>query len=848
MTKRPCFSAGRFEPGSIRGLLGMLLILSLILAVFGCASTEVATPPPQLPRRLPVQVMTAPAKPELLASKYTKKAKSSESDEFGLDERGIERYTARLQKIPIARRKPVAGEKVYPIDLNLRNADLVEAIRVLADTMGINYSIDPRIKGTVNVHATGKLSQSDLMGIMEALLAINGATIIKNRELYNIVPQEKAATRGMPVYSRGAMPPGMRAQVVFLEQTPVKEAIEALKPLLSPAGNVSQAAHNSIVLVDSPDNLDKLLQLVNLIDSRGLAQTRVRVLRVHNTDPGEIIKEVETIFSAYGTLTSREKDKFGVGFFPVSRLNSVMIVSSSAPLMDRALYWVRELDRKTDLLSNVHIYNVENYKAKNLADILTQVYGGTAAAPKIKETKPETGGGMGAGMGMGSGGTLGGSGGMQGGMGQTGGAGTGTAGSGGLGGMAAGTGPPGGALAAGAAPLKERAVGAEGAAQGTSVKEGVRIIPDEENNLLVVVAPPHEWNIISRLLKELDIMPRQVLNEVLVAEIRLTDDLKYGIEFLLGGVPAQSQTTSATQSAATGQPTGVLVTGTTGTTTTGTTGLATAVAAPAAATVLGAGAIPGVDIVNGASAAFNQTGGLTFVALDTVNKLKGIINLLASEGKVDILASPHIMAANNQEARIMIGQDVPVLTSQSVPLISQQTSFQTSTVQYRSTGIILSVKPQINAKGLVTLEIAQEVSDASGTTTGVSGSPTFTVRQAKTSLITKDNQTIVLGGLIREDKTLTSAGIPGLRKMPILGPLFGSQGVSKQKTELIVLITPHIISNIEEGARITHQMKEKVGLEETNKARRIPPAPTPIREVAPPAPPIRETAPPSTSY
>ena len=103
---------------------------------------------------------------------------------------------------------------------------------------------------------------------------------------------------------------------------------------------------------------------------------------------------------------------------------------------------------------------------------------------------------------------------------------------------------------------------------------------------------------------------------------------------------------------------------------------------------------------------------MTFVALDTANKLRGLINLLAAEGKVNILASPHIMAANNQEARIMIGQEVPILTSQSVPLISQTTSFQTSTVQYRNTGIILSVKPQINAKGLVTLEIAQEVSDA----------------------------------------------------------------------------------------------------------------------------------------
>ena len=362
------------------------------------------------------------------------------------------------------------------------------------------------------------------------------------------------------------------------------------------------------------------------------------------------------------------------------------------------------------------------------------------------------------------------------------------------------------------------------AAPGAAPKEGVRIIPDEENNLLVVVAPPHEWNIISRVLKDLDIMPRQVLNEVLIAEVRLTDDLKYGIEFLLGGVPASVSTSTGTTTGGT-VPSGLLVAGGQDTTITGPSG-ATGTISTAPTT------LSGVQSIAGAAATFTAAGGFTFLALDTANKLRGLINLLAAQGKVTILASPHIMAANNQEAQIMIGEEVPILTSASVPLISQATSFQTSTVQYRNTGIILSVKPQINAKGLVTLEIAQEVSDAKGTTTGVSGTPTFTVRQAKTSLITGDNQTVVLGGLIREDTTRTQAGIPGLRKMPILGPLFGSEGVSKQKTELLVLITPHIITNLEEGARITHDMKEKVGLEDLSPSRREPPG-TPARQEAP---------------
>jgi general secretion pathway protein D len=617
----------------------------------------------------------------------------------------------------------------------------------------------------------------------------------------------------------------MRAQVVFLEQTPAKEVLAVLKPLMSPSGNIGQAAHNSLVLVDNPENLEKLLRLIYLMDTRALTDTLVRIVKVHNTDPSEIITELETIFSAYGNLAQKGKDSFGVSFLPVNRLNSVMILANSQPLAERALYWVKQLDAKTDLLANVHVYHVVNYKAKNLANILSQVYGGAPSAPKIKESKigttgaaltssglGGTGGGMGTGLGAGGqsrGGLMGGAAGGTMGMSGTGGTlgATGTLGA--RGGMAA-EGTPGGDVGAAAAPLKERAADLGAGAQGATLKEGVRVIPDEENNLLVVVAPPHEWNIISRILTQLDIMPRQVLNEVLIAEVRLTDDLKYGIEFLIGSPPAAAQTSTGAQTGATSSnTTGVLVANPTSST--GSTPTATAPAT-----------IPGVDVQSGATAAFNTAGGLTFVALDTVNKLKGLINLLASEGKVNILASPHIMAANNQEARIMIGEEVPVLTSQSLPLISQTTSFQTSTVQYRSTGIILTVRPQINAKGLVTLEIAQEVSDAKSTTTGVGGTPTFTVRQAQTSLITADNQTVVLGGLIREDQTNTQAGIPGLRKMPLLGPLFGSEAVSKQRTELLVLITPHIISNLEEGAHMTHEMKEKVGLEESLPKRQPP--------------------------
>ena len=394
------------------GWLPGILIFILAFGFLGCAgpAQETTAPLPPESRRVPVKVFQPSAPPE---RKSAKKAKPPEETP-GLEERGLETFTARLKKIPTSRPAPKKGEKVYPIDLNLKNADLVEAIRVLAETMGLNYSIDPKVKGTVNVRASGKLSESELLSIMETLLTINGATLIKGPgDLYKIVPMDKASARALPVYSQGAVPPGMRAQVIFLEQTPAKEMVTVLKPLLSPAGSLGEAAHNALILIDTPENMEKLLQLINLIDSRALAQTMVRIVKVHNSAPKEVISEMETIFAAYGTLAA--KGKFGVSFLPVARLNSVMILANSGPLMERALYWVRQLDAKTDMLANVHVYNVENYKAKNLANLLTQVYGGTAGAPTVKETKPETG--VGVGGGGGGFGGLGGMGGTSGGAG-----------------------------------------------------------------------------------------------------------------------------------------------------------------------------------------------------------------------------------------------------------------------------------------------------------------------------------------------------------------------------------------------------------------------------------------------
>lgn len=773
----------------------------LAISLMGCATPS---PGPLLPPKPAVRVMQAPGLPPDRPPKA--EAPEDKDLEIVTDE-GLKGLTTALKTLPTRRRTVPKGEKVYPIELNLQNADLVEAVRALADTLGLNYSIDPKVKGTVNVRASGKLTRGELLSILETMLLVNGAALVQVGRSYNIVPLDKAAGEAAPVYARGLPAAGMTAQVVLLDAAPAKEMAAVLKPLLSAGGKISEAPNNSLVIVDYPANLEKLVNLVNLVDKQGLAKTSVSVLRVKNTDPTQIIPELETIFGAYGALSpAKDKGRGGVQFLAMPRMNAVMILAPSPQLMQRAEYWVRQLDMKTDTLANIHVYNVENYRARNLADLLIQVYGGQVERAGVREIKPEPtpswavpprptlgtgeeeGGGVprtgGPGLsssGLGAGGT-----------------GLGTAERGPGLGAGLGTG-----LAAAAPSPRERAAPLRGAAAAGELKEGVRIIPDEENNLLVIVAPPYEWKIIQSLLKRLDVQPRQVMCEVLIAEITLTDELRYGVEWFINNRVASPTPTVI-------QPSPI-------------------------------GGNPPIEILKGASAALQGIGGFTFAARDALNQFRIVINMLATKGLVQVLASPHIMAANNQEARIQIGQEVPILTSQSIPLVSQTQSLQTQTVSYRSTGIILLVRPQINAKGMITLDISQEVSaiDASAPATGVN-SPTFLIRQARTSLITADNQTIILGGLIREDVTRGGRGVPGLRNMPLLGPLFGSETRGTGRTELILLITPHIIHSMEEGARITREVQDRIELKPLRGGTVPSPAPAPAApSPAAPAPPPR---------
>jgi general secretion pathway protein D len=303
---------------------------------------------------------------------------------------------------------------------------------------------------------------------------------------------------------------------------------------------------------------------------------------------------------------------------------------------------------------------------------------------------------------------------------------------------------------------------------GTTASE-VRVIADKDTNSLLILASPGDYDVIIGALKQLDVVRRQVLVEVFLAEVKLTDDLKFGLNYFIN----TRNNTRGTLSSAFGS---------------NTSGLPTLTGAGFSPTGVVPNFAPGLQLIN-------MVG----------NEVRAVLNTLGTDGRSTVLAAPQIMVLDNEKAEIKVGDRVSVQTQ-------NQTTTTTGTInsfQYLETGILLAVTPRINSGGMVTLEINQEVSAAAAKPADGSN-PDINTRSAKTSVVVASGESVVLGGLIRENNSRGSAGIPLLSKIPILGIAFGSQTFSRERTELVLVITPKIISDPYQARAATEELRDKL--------------------------------------
>lgn len=311
------------------------------------------------------------------------------------------------------------------------------------------------------------------------------------------------------------------------------------------------------------------------------------------------------------------------------------------------------------------------------------------------------------------------------------------------------------------APAPKTGVGATATGTGFLVSADTRVFADEVTNSLIIVATPADYSFIEETIKQLDTVPRQVMIEALIAEVELRDDLSFGI--------AWSLKTDINITNIKPFDRDISLSGTIG-------------QRPSALT----------DNFEGS--------GFTFLATDAKGIVRAKLEALASQAKLRVLASPHILVSDNREARIQIGDQVPIATSETN--ITGTTQIQ-RTIQYKDTGIILKVKPQVNEGGLVSLDISQEVSNFFIQRIFDSDQVVIKKREATTNLVVQNGHTIVIGGLIRDDTQTTREGIPLLSKIPLLGYLFGNTVEKNTRTELVMLLTPHVIKSQEEASELT---------------------------------------------
>jgi general secretion pathway protein D len=604
--------------------------------------------------------------------------------------------------------------------VKFNNADIYEVIHTLGRTAGINYLIDPRVRGVVNVHTQGVVRKDGALDLLFSILKVNGATAIKEGDTYHIIPMTEAKTEPlMPSVQRDGPAKGPANQVSMraypLQYIAVAEMAKVIKPFLTPGGEAVEVGRANILLViDTVANLEKTARLVELFDSEVFRAAGMKLFRLKVLDPEEMAKNLENIFGALD-FSARGGKPSGINFVPIPRLYSLLVVSASPKTMEDVEKWIGELDRTGGGASrSVYRYRVKYGKVKDIAAVLEKLYPSRTApvsAGKGTEFKPAV---------------------SQ------------------LPGQASfpSQSPPAGQPGGTGAPAAAKT----GKGESEVSAQPFDIIPDEATNSLILRASLSEYADALEILKTVDVYPQQVLLEVLVGEVNLKDDLRLGIDWTWTNSGEWKQTAT-----------------------------------------LAPGSVPALN-------------NFTYL-LEKTGRVTAAFRALAEDGRASVLSSPSVIATNGKKSKINVVDQIPITTS----VLNSATNppVMTTTVEYRDVGVILTFTPFINDLGLVTLEIEQEVSDVNTLAKGEN--PTFFKRSISTNLVASQDQSIVLGGLVKERKSLDRSGLPWFYKIPLFGWIFGSRTDSVSRNELLIFITPRVIRSVEEGIQLSRDFEERVG-------------------------------------
>lgn len=596
---------------------------------------------------------------------------------------------------------------------------------ILGDMLGQSYTIAPGVQGTVTVATQKPVGAAGALGLLDQVLAQNGARMVYSDGRYNIVPADQALQSGVvPRTGAPALARGFESRVIPLRYVSATEMEKILKPYARQGSIVSvDGARNLITVAGTRAELENYLRTIQVFDVDWMASMSVGVFPLQSSRASDVVQDLERVFG-------NQADTPVAGMFRFMSLdtaNAVMVITPQPAYLDQIREWIDRIEGGGGD-GRLFSYELKYIRARDLADRLAEAFGGGSGArddraasslmPGLQADELRAGdaasrdGQSASGTGRGEGDSL----------------------------PAAGGGN-------GRVTLK-----VDGAEVGVSAVE--------DTNSLLVRANAAQWKSIRQVIERLDVMPMQVHIEAQVLSVALKGELQYGVSWFFDNAVADKGLPFPTGRNSWGTHAGSV--------------------SPLAN---GGGNLLSWTFLGSSAAAIVQ-------ALDNVTDVR-------------TLSSPSVMAQNNREAVLNVGQRIPVASVSFNPQTGGDTGTY-SQVQYLETGIILKVRPRIARDGTVFLDIVQEVSKPTGVADRF-GNVRIDTSKVTTSAVATSGETVVLAGLIGDSSSRNATGVPGLSRIPVLGGLFGIQGTGKTRDELVVLITPTVVRNPQEARALTDE-------------------------------------------
>ena len=661
------------------------------------------------------------------------------------------------------------------ITFNFANQPIEAVINtVLGDLLHENYSINQGVKGDVSFSTSQPVNKQQALSILETLLSWTDNAMIRQGDRYVILPANQAvAGKLVPEMAVARPSTGLSARLFPLRFISATEMQKLLKPFARDnAFLLVDPARNVLSLAGTPDELANYQDTIDTFDVDWLKGMSIAVYGLQRASVGELMPELQKMFGPDSGMPLAGMVKF----LPIERTNSVVAISSQPRYLSEVGDWIHTIDEGGGNEPQMYVYDVRNMKASDLAKYLRQIYGNgqikddsaAKVAPGLRTRSLSSLNGSGTGS---SGGLSGSGQGLNGSSGTGGGMGSGVGGANGSlqNGTQQGDEEQDGETSEHSADSSSQGDGSDTASSGAGASkrldDSTRITAQQSSNQLLIRTRPAQWAEIESAIKRLDNAPMQVQIETRILEVNLSGELDLGVQWYLGRLAGNSASTTVANTAGS------------------------------------------QGALGGGGAGLGATDSLFYSFVS--NNLQVALHALETSGRTQVLSAPSLVVMNNQQAQIQVGDNIPI----SQTTVNTTTTTATlSSVEYVQTGVILDVVPRINPGGLVYMDIQQQVSDANDTTTDANGNPRISTRSVSTQVAVQSGQTVLLGGLIKQDNSDTVSAVPYLGRVPGLRWLFGNTSKSKKRTELVVLITPRVITSNSQARQVTDDYRQQLQL------------------------------------